>query len=389
VFGFYLLVLTLLDARERSKCFIKAALLIFLLVVFSGTHTLVGNEIIGNFFYPQLIGDFGFVLLLVIASIIQRPKMVCVFAIAAVYGLAWIYPMSASKLALSLGLLQILALCRGYSRERVVAAIAMAVLLPVIIVTHPAFEPMVRNAAHDGGISITLPIVLAAASVLLALAACIWWLNFARASGARYDPLMAAALATALLAWVQFGCWHFAGLGSPYAVKKHGFMICTLAIASFAVCLAELAFRTGLHSRLQGPLKIVPMYVTRWVAACLAVVAVLPGRGAPLKPVLRYDNEVRAIMASGVPADLFGHTVSVNRDLPMVINFAVGVAVLHLPAWSPAMRDQLGIREPAPSGVRYAVTVPMVPNLPLGCLVQTYRQLQLLRRDCVEPKWDR
>jgi hypothetical protein len=358
-------------------------------MVFGITHTLVGNEIIGNFFYAELIGDFGFVLFLVIASIIDRPKMVCVFAIAAVYALAWIYPMSAAKLALSIGLLQVLSLCRAYSRERLIAAIATSVLLLIIMVAHSAFEQMVRNAAHDGSISITLPVVLAADSVSVTLAAGIWWLNFARGSGARYEPLIAAALATGLLAWVQFGCWHFAGLGSPYAVKKHGFIICTLAVASFAVCLAELAFRTGLHSRFQGPLKLVPMYVTRWLAACLAVVAVLPGRGSPLDAVVRYDNEVRAIVASGVPADLREQTISLNGNLPMGINFAVAVAVLHLPGWSPAMLDQLGMGEPASSGVRYAVTAPIVPNLPLGCLRQTYRELQLLRRDCVEPKWDR
>jgi hypothetical protein len=391
VFGFYFLVLVLFEAHNRPDFLIKSSFFIVLMMLLSGTHTLVGNEIIGNFFYAQLVGDLGFILLLLIASKLTRPRTVLMYAIVAVYALAWIYPLSASKLALSVGLLQILTLSHGYSKEGIVVAITMVVLLPVILVTHPTFEPMLRNAAHDGDLSITLPVVLATATVLLTLALCIWWLNFARASGAKYAPLIAAGLSTGILAWVQFGFWHFAGLGSPYAVKKHGFLICTLVTASFAIALAEVAFRSELYQKRQAIVRI-PIFVTRLVAACLAVIAVLPRHGVPLAPVIRYDNEVRAIAASGAPPDLLGHTISVNRDLPMPINFAVALAVLHLPGWSPAALDQFavfGLGDPTVNAVHYAIAVPVVPNLPLGCVVQTYTSnIQLLRRECLQFKLD-
>ena len=161
VFVGYFLVLNLLDGHNRAECFASTVLMIFFFALLRGTHMLFGNEIINEyFFYAQLVGDLCFVFLLIVASKIRQPAIVCVFTIVAVYALAWIYTASAAKLAVSICLVQVLLLAREYSRERVLLLIALALLLPLTIVTHPTFEPMVRNAAHDGSISIALPFVL-------------------------------------------------------------------------------------------------------------------------------------------------------------------------------------------------------------------------------------
>ena len=47
----------------------------------------------------------------------------------------------------------------------------------------------------------------------------------------------------------------------------------------------------------------------------------------------------------------------------MPINFAVAIAVLHLPGWSPAALDQFaifGLGDPTATAVRYAIAVPVV-----------------------------
>ena len=95
------------------------------------------------------------------------------------------------------------------------------------------------------------------------------------------------------------------------------------------------------------------------------------------------------MVASGRPPDLLGHTISVNRELPFVINLAVAFAVLELPGWTPAQIDQFavfGLAEPMPSGVRYAVTVSTLSHPPPECVVEDYArmQIQLIRRDCIE-----
>ena len=56
--------------------------------------------------------------------------------------------------------------------------------------------------------------------------------------------------------------------------------------------------------------------------------------------MIRYDNDVRAVVEMGDPQDLLGHTISVNRQLPLGVNFAVAVAILQLPGWGPAANDQ-------------------------------------------------
>jgi hypothetical protein len=389
VFTLYLLVIILLGGRNRLECFTSAALLIFFIVLLRGTHVLFGNEIVNEFFYAQLVGDLGFVSLLIVASKLRQPALAGIFAIVAVYALAWVYTASATKLALGICLVQVMSLARGYSGERFILLIALALLLPLTIVTHPTFEPMVRNAAHDGSISIALPFVLSGSALLLLLAPGIWWLHSRSGSSTQCEPLVAGGVAIAILAWVQFGLLRLAGLGSPYAVKKHGFMIGTFVAASLAAWLSAMFLRSELYGRLRISPTFVPIYITRWIAACLAIVAVLPWRGEPLDPVIKYDSEVRAIVASSRPPDLLGHTISVNRELPFVINFAVALAVLQLPGWTPAEIDQFAVfgrAEPMPSGVRYAVTVSTLAHPVSECVVEDYTliQLQLVRRDCIE-----
>ena len=126
-----------------------------------------------------------------------------------------IYTASAVKLALSIGLLQLLALTRDYSRDRILS-IALAVLLPLVILTHPTFEPMLRNSAHDGAIAITMPLVVAESVLLLLLAPGIWWLKLRVGSAAHYEPFVAAGIAIGVFALLQFGLWEIIGLGSPY-----------------------------------------------------------------------------------------------------------------------------------------------------------------------------
>lgn len=389
VFALYSLIVILIGGENRHECLASTVLLIIFIVLLRGTHMLFGNEIVNDFFYSQLLGDLGFVFLLILASRIRRPLIVGVFAAIAVYALAWVYTASAAKLAVGICLVQVLSLSLGYSRERALLLIALSVLLPLIIVTHPTFGPMVHNAAHDGSISIALPFVLSGSALLLLLALGIWWLYLSSGSSKQCEPLVAGGVAIATLAWVQFGFLRLAGLGSLYAVKKHGFMIGTFVAASLAVWLTAILLRSELYRQLRGSLTSIPVYVTRWVGACLAVVAVLPWRGEPLDPVIKYDAGVRALVASGHPPDLLGHTISVNRELPFVINFAVALAVLELPGWTSAEIDQFavfGMAEPMPSVVRYAVTVSALSYPQQYCVVENYAriQIQLIRRDCIE-----
>jgi hypothetical protein len=389
VFVLYVLVLDLLGGRSRIEYFMGAALTILFVMLLRGTRMLFGNEIIHEFFYAQLIGDLGFVFLLIVASKLRQLTTFGVFSAVAVYALAWIYTASAAKLAVAIILVQLLSLARWYSRKRVILLIALAFLLPLIIAIHPTFQPMVRNAAHDGSISIALPFVLSGSALLLLLAPSIWWLHSRSGSLVQYEPLVAGGVAIALLTWIQFALLRLEGLGSPYAVKKHGFMIGTFVAVSLAAWGTAILRRFELYRQFPASIEFIPVYATRWIAACLAVAAVLPWRGDPLDPMIKYDGEVRAMVASGRPPDLLGHTISVNRELPFVINFAVALAVLDLPGWTPAEIDQFAVfgrAEPMPSGVRYAVTVSTSPFPLRNCVVEDYApiQIQLVRRDCIE-----
>jgi hypothetical protein len=136
--------------------------------------------------------------------------------------------------------------------------------------------------------------------------------------------------------------------------------------------------------------RSVPTYATRWIAACLALAAVIPWTGEPLAPIVEYESEVRALVASDHPPDVLGHTISVNRYLAPVVNIAVAMAILQLNGASPAaIGDQFavfGITKPrTPTTIRYAIMVPPESSAPPACVVGVHIQspIQLLRRSCL------
>jgi hypothetical protein len=389
IFAIYFIILVLLGARDRTEYFVVASLLIFFLFLLRRTHMLLGNEVVGNFFYAHLVGGLGFFALLLISKL-TSPILYFVFAVAAVHALAWIYTTSAVQLAVAAGLLQMMALARENTRAHGLTAIALMLVLPLTIVSHPTFLPMMRNAAVDAGISVRLPLVLYGSALLLVLATAVWSFNFQRRSPVPSEVLVAAGLSAGLLAWVQCGFWYFADLGSPYAVKKHGFMVGTLVAASLAAILAQMIVRSGLSRRLEALATCIPTYATRGIAACLALAMVLPWTGEPLAPVVEYESQVHALVASGHPADLLEHTISVNRHLAPIANIAVAMAILRLNGASPAaISDQFavfGISDPwGPTTVRYAITVPPEASPPPTCVVEAHSQssIQLIRRNCL------
>jgi hypothetical protein len=390
IFALYFLVLVLLGTHDRTEYFIVASQLIIFLLLLRRTHMLLGNEIIGNFFYAQLAGNLGFFLALLVISRLTSPILRFAFAVAAVYGLAWIHTLSAVQLAVAVGLLQMMILARENTRARALTAIVVILALPLTIVSHSTFLTMMRNAAVDAGISVKLPLVLFGSALLLVLATVVWLFNYRRTSTVSSEALVAAGLSAGLLAWTQYGFWYFAELGSPYAVKKYGFMVGTLIAAILAAILTQIIVRTGLSRHLEILARSVPTYATRWIAACLALAAVIPWTGEPLAPIVEYESEVRALVASDHPPDVLGHTISVNRYLAPVVNIAVAMAILQLNGASPAaIGDQFavfGITKPrTPTTIRYAIMVPPESSAPPACVVGVHIQspIQLLRRSCL------
>jgi hypothetical protein len=193
---------------------------------------------------------------------------------------------------------------------------------------------MVQASNHDGAISVDLYPTLVSITLLLAISLPAWF--FARD---RYDKangrfaLTCLSLGVALAAVAQITAYFALGLGSPYAIKKHAFLVGTLLMVITAQWAIRLSPLKAIVDWLQAG-RTLSGTVPAFAFAAIAMFAVFPWRSTPVAPFLRYDIEARAVVKAGKP-DLQGTTLSVNRDFPLGLNLATSVAVLKMDTWGP------------------------------------------------------
>src|SRR5262249_52711594 len=72
-----------------------------LMIVLARSNIFWGNEVIGNFFYPQVVGEAGFLAFLLYITTLKRFAFKVIVACGAVILLNYVYTLSAVHLALS------------------------------------------------------------------------------------------------------------------------------------------------------------------------------------------------------------------------------------------------------------------------------------------------
>src|SRR5262245_51711052 len=225
-FGIYV-VLGLLLQRSAKKEFAAAALVSIVLILgASVTHQVSGNEIIENFYYAQLAGDFiMLVAFALLTAWTPRSRFIWLLsAVAAVEVVQTFYVLSAVRLALALVLFQMPQIWRSRDRNFKIQT-AYVLLLPAVVPLHPSFMTAARNSAHDGGISVSLPPMLLSVALLLAITLPAW-IKQARSDKANGDfALNCLGLGVALSAVVQITTFFALGLGSPMRSKSMRFSL--------------------------------------------------------------------------------------------------------------------------------------------------------------------
>src|SRR6185295_12236270 len=108
--------------------------------------------------------------------------------------------------ALALVLFQMPLVWRSRDRNFKIQA-AFVLLLPAVVPLHPAFMSMVQSSAHDGGISVSLPLTLLSVTLLLAITLPAW-IEQARSDKTHGDfALNCLGLGVALSAVVQIAAF--------------------------------------------------------------------------------------------------------------------------------------------------------------------------------------
>jgi hypothetical protein len=318
VFVCYLLLIELVG--KDSPVRVALATLAFMLL--AGTHSLIGWEVNVNYFYPQLVDNIALLgtLLLLVRVHGEWKQAGMAFAIGALA--MFIHPLVALQiLACGLVFLAWHGITVGHAFRRIplqitAATVALLVGSLAILKFHPAFQAMRQAAENDGYL------VFSYSNVLLVALMCafIGIVSLYRPAHRQDTVIACACIATASLALMQYAALRYGHIGSNYAVKKHMFVVVTLAAIS--------AIR--LISRWRG-IGWNMGWIFAPVLAGLASIHILEPFNTPVAPVLRaisYANYVAQFDLAGFRP---GNTVSDDRTQSPMINFMISTTAFQQP----------------------------------------------------------
>lgn len=304
-----------------------------------------GDEIVGNFFFAQLVGESAFYLAgWCLFSLHRRDDgnrgdvIVPLF----VYFVTWIHLLPALKLVALFGLLTTIEFIQAIrARGNLPWSRVLSVFISAIIVlNHPSFAAMKMIAANDGTLSFKYPdqikYIIAFALLLISLIFMMrTWSNTKsfRISQPKFALGFIGCLGatTAGVMLMQAAALYLTGAGSSYAVKKHMF---------------------GVHSMLLIVVTVLLMLPIRFVASELFPVRT-PGKASQAKR-LGHVLVPAALPVAMLWATMPHQGFDIVRILPYQ-RFATHYLDYH--SGDVGSDGTLFIHEAVPSVVSYLVTV--------------------------------
>lgn len=302
------------------------ALLVFcaLFAAAASWHSTIGWELFVNFFYPQLVGDVILLgALLWLGSATGNRATVAIVAVAATVSM-WIQPLIAVHIlgiGLTLSFLHAAIACLREKRFAVRAFLPVALLAAIaasLLAFHPAMQAMRAISENDGYLvfgysSISMVISISAGLALINL-----WCHIARDTDPVDMVLGAAGVASALIALMQLAALFLAHAGSPYAVKKHMFIVFTIGMLNLTRLICASLRDTKQRSEYAG--LAAPL-----IAAVMSIM-VLRCYTSPTAPVIAAVDYANEIAYRYKPGELVS-----DIEQPAMINFMISQTALRHP----------------------------------------------------------
>jgi hypothetical protein len=320
----YVLIICLVGAGSLARVLVLT--IAFAILMF--THSLIGWEVVENYFYPQLVADvvyFG--ALLWALNNRESWKQTAAFLLT---GLAtmWIQPLVAVHILAAGCTLAAFQLCNRWSESKFVRGqnaanlVAMVIGAAVVVYTNPAFKVMRQISGNDGYLVFGYNATLLVALICAAIGA--WNLRrYWIGKGEYADAILGSAVLAAVgLVVLQFALLKLHGDGSDYAIKKHMFIVLTLGMMNAARLITSHYW--GNKDSLNAGL-ITPVF------AGIASVFALQGYTTPVAPIvnaLAYANNAAQYQLADFKP---GNTISDDGALPLMGNVMVTLTAFQHP----------------------------------------------------------
>lgn len=359
------------------------ALIIFLIgfALMRKTASLIGWEIVGNFFYPQLVGDTLYLFALLCLT---KEKHLACQAMTFIFlgALAmWLQPLNAVHImATGCVLVALQGIRRWHERgkfptEYALAGLCVFVAAAAVTLRHPVFEVMRKIASNNGDLGFGFQHIMVVVWIFFIVSICNAWRYSFRGAQSADLVLCAAGIASCLLAIMQFTLWKLHGDGSLYAVKKHMFIVVTIGLMNVSTLVAALV-NSNIRIRWPRPTVVVPI-----IAAFLSTF-VLHGFSEPIGPTEHALRSATHIASYDFDNLKPGNTVAFDTSLPILSNALVSVIAFHHPFDANEYRWWYGTK--ITEGAQYAM-VRRNPTLDKNCPTQYARTVdyELIDSSCL------
>ncbi|MGX1186646.1 hypothetical protein AB7M29_004325 [Pseudomonas sp. F-14 TE3623] len=320
----YVLIIRLVGAGSLARVLVLTIL--FSTLMF--THSLIGWEVVENYFYPQLVADVVYLgALLWALNNRENWKQTAAFLIAG-FATMWIQPLVAVHVLAAGCALAAFQLWNRWNESPFVRKLNAASLVimvtgaAVIVYTNPAFKVMRQISGNDGYLVFGYNAPLLIALICAAVGA--WNLRrYWVGKGEYADVILGSAVIAAVgLVVLQFAMLKLHGDGSDYAIKKHMFIVFTLGMMNAARLITSHYW--GNKETLRAGL-ITP------VLAGIASVFALQGYTTPVAPIvnaLAYANNAAQYQLADFKP---GNTISDDGTLPLMGNVMVTLTAFQHP----------------------------------------------------------
>lgn len=301
------------------------ALLLGLVALRLSGRMLFGYEVVGGFFFAQIVGSALFVWALWGAAAAAgkvSPLVLDLLALSACVVIGFAHLLPALQFAGTYGLVLLYGAAVRPGAANFTRLMIYAALAAIVLALHPTVPVMMRIANHDGGIffdfKLTPVLRMAIPSCTAAVAAAL--LVYGRGSGrTQVVWLSAAGLACSALALAQLAMFQLTGRSSPYAVDKHMYAVATFGVVNVAVLVGLVLSK---RQALITPVAAVGLGIAA-VAVSHLVLSRLAYRAGP---ILQYQEIVRNAVPR-IPKDV--RTIVLNTSFPPALNYLITIGDLR------------------------------------------------------------
>lgn len=305
-----------------------------------------GSEIVGNYFYSQLVGQAMALLALAIAVHLEArrtPLHAAVFLVAATYCIASVHLLPSLELlgmSCLAQLIQLLAMARPWKERgpQLAAALLWMAAGLLAVLMNPSFAAMRKIAEINGNLTLVLfsstarlvmlcLLSLGGAALLLQR----WHREREQLHALKF--LGAYGAAVALLCLLQLVLLRF-GFGSEYAIKKYAFGLMSFAFITVAVLAGILLRRSS--ARIDQAPTWTSIVATIIVIMTFGIAVEFSARRVKLtdtSDIVEIEQQLIAVQAGAMApaADGKANVVVDLKNQPWTINYLFSIALARTP----------------------------------------------------------